>query len=140
MSRVHETVMHQMRLLRMNAHKAVEKALVKSKSDKALSEKEMEELRGEVEPFIRQLDDCVSEHIERLKEKEGDHDEEKEEWDMQAEHAHIMCQQCLDLWRLQKEAAEKASEVEEVMGDATGATLWGMVARLARRPRNRMSC
>ena len=77
-------------------------------------------MREDVEPFIRQLDECVSEHIKRLEGKQGDHDEEKEEWEMQAEYIRIMWQQCLDLWSMQKEATEKASEVEEVVADARG--------------------
>ena len=37
---------------------------------------------------------------------------------MQAEHVRIMWQQRLDLWRLQKEASEKASEAVEVEAGA----------------------
>ena len=94
---VNERVMRDMRLLKRNAYKAVKKALIKSKSDGALSEKEMEELRGEVEPLISQLDDCVSKHIKMLKEKEGDQDEEIEMWEMQAQLVCLKWQQCLEL-------------------------------------------
>ena len=73
---VDESVLRDIRLLRRNAHKAVEKTLVKSKSDKVLSEKKMEELRGEVEPLMNQLDDCVSKHVKMLEGEDGDQDEE----------------------------------------------------------------
>ena len=83
-----ESVMRDMRLLKRNAYKAVDKALIKSKSDGWFSEKEMEGLRNEVEPLINKFDDCVSKHIEMLKEEEGHQDKEIESWEMHMELLH----------------------------------------------------
>ena len=63
------SVMRDMRLLKRNAYKAVDEALIKSKSDGAFSEKEMEELRDEIEALISKFDVCVCEHIKMLNRK-----------------------------------------------------------------------
>ena len=101
MSGVDDRVMCEMHLLRRNAHKAVEKALVKRKSDKALLENEMEELRGEVEPLMSQLDDCVSKHVEMLEGEESNEDEEIEGGKCR-QSSCTLWQHCLELWRLQE--------------------------------------
>ena len=71
MSRTDKKVLREMRLHKRHAHKAVIKALKRSKSDTALTVKEMEEFNGEVEPLIKLLGDCVSEHLGLLEEKES---------------------------------------------------------------------
>ena len=76
------------------------KALKRSKSD-TLTIQEIDELKGEVEPLIELLDDCINAHLELLERKESDHKEEKEEWETEAEGTHTMWEQCLDIWRSQ---------------------------------------
>ena len=44
---------------------------------------------------------------------------------MQAELVHLKWQHYLELWRLQEEASEEASEVEVVAVDATGSVIVG---------------
>ena len=72
-----------------NANKAVVKALKRSKSDTALTVQEMDELKGEVEPLIKSLDDCVNEHLEILEDKEGDQDDKIEEWVIYASRVRV---------------------------------------------------
>ena len=79
-----EKVLRKMHLHKRNAHKVVIKALKKSKSETALSIQEMEELKGDVEPLIKLLDDCVGRHLWILEDREGDQDDEIEEWEDQA--------------------------------------------------------
>ena len=58
-----------------------------------------------------------------LEEKYSNHDKGIEGWEMQAEYVHILRQQCLDLWRLQEQASEKAGQAVWVEADARRETL-----------------
>ena len=124
MSMEDENVLREMRLLKRNANKAIVKVCRKSKSD-TVTIQEMDELKDEVEPLIKLLDDYVTAHFELLESKESDHDEEMEEWENEAEVTHIMWEHCLNLWRHQLAVLDRADETVEEATDARGGDLWG---------------
>ena len=129
MSIADENVLREMRLLKRNASKAIITALKKSKLD-TLTIPEMDELKGEVEPLIELLENCANKHLELLDGRESNH-EEMMEWENEAEGTHIMWAQCLDLWRPQREALDKAGKVVQAVTDARGSDLVGSGSALS---------
>ena len=59
--------MQELRLLKINAYKAVDEALKRNKSVELISVSEMEGIKDKVKPIL----DCVGKHIEIMKKEEG---------------------------------------------------------------------
>ena len=89
--------MRELRLIKRNAYKAVDEALRKSKSDKVFSEKEIEGLRAEIERLLKEFELCKGNHLETIKQMEGDNDEDIETWEMHVELVHLKWQKVLKI-------------------------------------------
>ena len=77
----------------------------------------MEGLRDEVEPLINDFDDCVGKHIEVLRGKERDQDDEIESWEMHMELLHYKWQKFTEIMSKRKSILDGVSEEAVVVAD-----------------------
>ena len=105
------TVSREVRLLRGGANNAIDKA--RDKLDLAtLTAPAIENVRKEVEPLIGLLDECVTVHIEKFTDMEGNFSDDMDDWKNELEAVKIAWDYHLEMWRHLLDKNKKVLEAE----------------------------
>ena len=117
MSTTPDTASREIRLLRRGTNNAIQKAPGEL-DQPTLTASAIEDVRKEVEPLIGLLDECVTVHIKKFTDIEGNFSNDIEDWENELEVVKVVWEICLDKWRDLLNKNKKMLEAEVDAGES----------------------